>query len=125
MRPLRSFAEKQRDIWSRRIHIESQVTVAREMLEAGNASSAADVLKAALVRYPGDANLSSLLNIVNGALSREEARTQAERKKEEEEQQVDSIMARARELEAVDVQNALGILEEALRLHPSNAQLNV
>lgn len=122
---LRSFAEKQRDIWSRRIHIESQVAVAREMLEAGNASTAADVLKAALVRYPGDANLISLLNIVKGALSREEARTQAERKKEEEDQQVDGVMARARELEAEDVQKALVILEQALQLHPSNAQLDV
>src|SRR5215469_3537201 len=122
---LRSFAEKQRDIWSRRIHIESQVALAREMLEAGNALSAADVLKAALVRYPGDTNLISLLNIVNGALSREEARTQAERKKEEEDQQVDGILARARELEANDVQKALDILEEALRQHPSNAQIDV
>ena len=122
---LRSFAEKQRDIWSRRIHIESQVAVAREMLEAGNAASATDVLKAALVRYPGDANLISLLNIVKGALSREEARSQAERRKEEEDQQVDGILARARELEANDVQKALDILEEALRQHPSNAQIDV
>ena len=122
---LRGFAEKQRDIWSRRIHIESQIALAREMLEGGNASGAADVLKAALVRYSGDANLISLLNIVNEALSQEKARSQAERKKEEEDQQIDGIMARARDVEAKDVQKALDIVEQALQLHPRNAQLDV
>ena len=120
---LRGFAEKQRDIWSRRIHIESQIAMAREMLEAGNASRAAEVLKAALATYSGDANLISMLNIVKEALSQEEARSQAERKKEEDEH-IQGIMARARELEAEDLEKALGLLEPALRSHPGHAQLD-
>lgn len=122
---LRAFAEKQRELWSRRIHVESQVTVAREMLEAGNASAAADVLKAALVRHPGDANLISLLSIVNEALSQEETRSQAEQKKIQEDQEVEEIVARARAVEARDLQTALSILESALQMHPNNAQLDV
>lgn len=74
---LRAFAEKQGDVWSRRIYIESQVTVAREMLDAGQPSHAADVLTSALSRYPDDANLLSMLKIANETLSQERARSLA------------------------------------------------
>ena len=74
---LRAFAEKQGNVWSRRKYIDSQVTVAREMLDAGQPSHAADVLTSALSRYPDDANLLSLLKTANETLSQERARALA------------------------------------------------
>src|SRR5205823_3719701 len=57
---LRAFAEKQRELWTKRNYVESQLSTARQLLDAGNSASATTVLDEALKKCPGDSSLLSL-----------------------------------------------------------------
>ena len=122
---LRSFAEKQRDAWTRRLFIERQIASARQLLEAGQLIRAQSVLNDALERYPDDSGLISLLSMVTDAITRQESqRREAERHAAETRRYISLQISAASELQRSG-QTALALkkLRDALQHYPSSQEL--
>jgi len=122
---LRSFAEKQRDAWTRRLFIESQMTTARQLLESGKLIRAQGVLNDALERYPDDSGLISLLSMVTETITRQDAqRREAERQAAETRRYIGMQISAATELQRSG-QTALALkrLRDALQHYPSSQEL--
>jgi hypothetical protein len=122
---LRSFAEKQRDAWTRRLFIEGQMTTARQLLESGKLIRAQGVLNDALERYPDDSGLISLLSMVTETISRQESqRREAERQAAETRRYIGMQISAATELQRSG-QTALALkrLRDALQHYPSSQEL--
>ena len=122
---LRSFAEKQRDAWTRRLFIERQITNARQLLEGGQLVRAQSVLNDALERYPDDSGLISLLSMVTDAITRQESqRREAERQAAETRRYISLQISAAAELQRSG-QTALALkkLRDALQHYPSSQEL--
>jgi len=122
---LRSFAEKQRDAWTRRLFIERQIATARELLEAGQLIRAQGVLNDALERYPDDSGLISLLSMVTDTITRQDAqRREAERQAAETRRYINLQISAAAELQRSG-QTALALkkVRDALQHYPSSQEL--
>ncbi len=122
---LRSFAEKQRDAWTRRLFIEGQMTTARQLLESGKLIRAQGVLNDALERYPDDSGLISLLSMVTETISRQDAqRREAERQAAETRRYIGMQISASTELQRSG-QTALALkrLRDALQHYPSSQEL--
>ena len=122
---LRSFAEKQRDAWTRRLFIERQIANARQLLEAGQLVRAQGVLNDALERYPDDSGLISLLSMVTDAITRQESqRREAERQAAETRRYISLQISAAAELQrSGQTAQALKKLRDALQHYPSSQEL--
>jgi hypothetical protein len=68
---LKALAEKQRQAGEKRLFIESQISAARKLLEAGKTEGALHTLQAALLRFPGEPSLVSLMTAVKENLEQE------------------------------------------------------
>ncbi len=68
---LKALAEKQRQAGEKRLFIESQISAARKLLEAGKTERALNTLQAALLRFPGEPSLVSLMTAVKENLEQE------------------------------------------------------
>jgi serine/threonine-protein kinase len=121
---LKSFAEKQREAWARRLFIESQITSARQLVDAGDLVRAEALLSRALEQHPGDSSLLSLLSIVTDGIAREEEQRRVAERKSQERRYVDLQLASATELLRTG-QNATALtrLENALCKYPNNQEL--
>src|SRR5580658_4573040 len=122
---LRSFAEKQREAWTRRLFIEAQITAARQLADSGQLIRAQGVLNAALERYADDSGLISLLAMVTDGIARQEAqRKEAERQAAEKRRYLNLQLAAAAELQrSGQAAQALTKLRDALRHYPDSQEL--
>jgi eukaryotic-like serine/threonine-protein kinase len=122
---LRSFAEKQREAWTRRLFIEAQITAARQLTDSGQLIRAQGVLNAALERYADDSGLTSLLAMVTDGIARQEAqRKEAERQAAEKRRYLNLQLAAAAELQrSGQAAQALTKLRDALRHYPDSQEL--
>ena len=121
---LRSFAYEQREAQNARLYIDSQMALARQMLEAGRPADGLEIVQAALRKHPDDTNLAALLNIVADAVAHEKSRAEAERRKKQSHQEIDDTLALAAKIEKQDPARAIAILEESALKHPGSTQLN-
>ena len=122
---LRSFAEKQREAWTRRLFIEGQVTTARQLVDEGQAIRAQGVLNEALERYPDDSGLMSLMAMVTDGIARQESqRREAERQAAETRRYINLQISAAAELQRSG-QTALAVkkLRDALQHYPGSEEL--
>ncbi len=122
---LRSFAEKQRDAWARRLFIEAQINTARQLLDAGQLVRAHGILNEALERYPDDSGMISLLSIVTEGIARQEAqRKESERQAAEKRRYINLQISAAAELQRYgQTAQALAKLRDALQHYPDSEEL--
>ncbi|HET9406176.1 MAG TPA: protein kinase [Candidatus Sulfotelmatobacter sp.] len=122
---LRSFAERQRDAWTRRQFIESQLNSARQHYDAGQLARAQQLLNEALESYPDDSGLMSFLSIISDALARQEAqRREAERQAAERKRLIQLQLSAAADLRGMgQTAQALQKLRDALARYPDSEEL--
>ena len=122
---LKAFAEEQRDLQTRRQFIDSEITAARQLFEAGQLVRAQGILDAALLRYPDDSRLSALLRSVADAIAQQEAQRREEARRENEKRRYISLqVATAADLQrSGQTLEALGLVRNALLLYPDSPEL--
>ncbi len=123
---LRGFAEKQREAWTRRLFVESQILTARQLVEAGQLVRAQGVLNEALERYADDPGLFSLLATVTDSIARQESqRREAERQAAEKRRYINLQLSSAAELQrSGQTAPALKKLRDAMLHYPDSEELS-
>jgi serine/threonine-protein kinase len=122
---LRSFAEKQREAWTRRLFIEAQITTARQLVDSGEFIRAQGILNEALQRYSDDPGLVSFLAMVNDSIASQEAQHRiAEQQAHERRRYINLQVSAANELRrSGQTAHALEKLRDALRHYPDSELL--
>ena len=122
---LRSFAEKQREAWTRRLFIDAQIKTARQLVNADQLTRAQAVLNEALERYPEDPGLFSLLATVTDSIAQQQAQLrEAERQVAEKRRYINLQISSAAELQrSGQTAQALKKLQDALRHYPDSQEL--
>ncbi len=122
---LRSFAEKQREAWTRRLFIEAQITTAQQLVDSGELIRAQGILNEALQRYSDDPRLVSFLAMVNDSIASQEAQHRiAEQQAHERRRYINLQVLAAHELRrSGQTAQALEKLRDALRHYPDSELL--
>jgi serine/threonine protein kinase len=122
---LKSFAEKQREVASRRLLAESELVSARQLFDAGRLNQAQLILNAALVRYPDEPRLLSFLTAVTDAIAKQdERRLEDERNANERRRYINLQLSAAAELHGSgQTGQALSKLRAALLIYPDSSEL--
>jgi hypothetical protein len=122
---LKGFAERQREAWSRRLFVESQMATAQQFIDSGQLLRAQSILNEALERCPDDSGALSLLELINEGIARQEAqRREADRQAAERRRYVGlQLEAAAELLRAGQAGQALKKLREATVHCPESEEI--